>query len=332
MSPKYAKTQELAYELKIGDVMATKLVTVTPETKMSELRSILREHRISGALVLDGDELVGIISILGLIQWLDEGAGDCPVSRIMNTEIVSLHADQTLAHAVERFETLGFGRFPVVNRETGTLAGILTKSDIIEGLLKRLEKEYAEEEVRQYRASHIFEDIVADHKEIFLSYEVIGKDFDRAGKASTRIKRNLKRLGIRPDIIRRIAIASYEAEMNVVIYADRGTMNFRVAPGHITLDIVDSGPGIEDLDKAQQEGYSTSTDWVREMGFGAGMGLSNIKRCSDRMTIDSTPGVGTSLTIRFLLGPEEDTEADRRAPGMRERAHGRRIHDKDGKP
>ena len=107
MSPKYAKTQELAYELKIGDVMATKLVTVAPETEMSELRSLLREHRISGALVLDGDDLVGIISILGLIQWLDEGAGDCPVSRLMNRDIVSLHADQPLAHAVERFRHVG---------------------------------------------------------------------------------------------------------------------------------------------------------------------------------------------------------------------------------
>jgi hypothetical protein len=109
--------------------------------------------------------------------------------------------------------------------------GILTKGAIIEGMLKRLSQELQEEEIRQYRASHIFEDIVAEYKEIYLTYEIVGKDFDKAGHGSMQMKKNLKRLGIRPDIIHRLAIASYEAEINSVIYSDGGIMAFRVTPG-----------------------------------------------------------------------------------------------------
>ena len=107
----------------------------------------------------------------------------------------------SLINAVKKFETHGFGRCPVVDRNSGKLSGIITKGNIIESTLEQLEKEYKEEEVRQYRASHFFKDIIADSKDVSLSFEIIGKDFDRAGKASVTMKRNLKRLGIKPDVI-----------------------------------------------------------------------------------------------------------------------------------
>lgn len=304
MDVRYAKTQELLYELKIGEVMGRDLITVRPDMTMSQLRDILRDHRISGVPVLDGDALVGIVSIEDLIRWLSAGGEDCTIAAEMTKEPVCLYADQPLVHAIKRFDESGYGRFPVMERGTGKLAGILTKGKLIEGVLRKLESDFEEEELRRYRASHIFEDITADYKEIYLTYDVPGKDFDRAGSASTGMKRNLKRLGIHPDIIHRLAIASYEAEMNLVIYTDGGVMEFHISPHEVFLRVKDNGPGIEDVKKAMQTGYSTAAQWVRELGFGAGMGLSNIEKCADKMEIDSTPGIGTTLKIRIFTGPD----------------------------
>jgi anti-sigma regulatory factor (Ser/Thr protein kinase) len=133
------------------------------------------------------------------------------------------------------------------------------------------------------------------------SYEILGRDFTNAGRVSTGIKDLLKGMGIRPDLLRRIAIASYEAEMNVVMYADRGVSTLRVTPDAILVRVEDEGPGIEDVDLAMQEGYSTATPEMREMGFGAGMGLPNIKRNADDFVLTSAPGQGTRLFIRVNL-------------------------------
>ncbi len=132
-------------------------------------------------------------------------------------------------------------------------------------------------------------------------FEILGGDFSKAGTISTKIKEILQEIGINPMIIRRAAIASYEAEMNVVMYADSGRITLNITPEKLHLQLEDSGPGIEDIEKAMQEGFSTATDKMREMGFGAGMGLPNIKRNADKFEISSTPGEGTSLDIIFCL-------------------------------
>lgn len=124
-----------------------------------------------------------------------------------------------------------------------------------------------------------------------------GKDFANAGKASTQIKTILKQLGLGPAIVRRAAIACYEAEMNVVMYAEQATLTFRMTPHTITISVDDRGPGIPDIPLAMQEGYSTATKEMREMGFGAGMGLPNIRRNADQFTVDSVVGKGTHLEI-----------------------------------
>jgi len=130
-------------------------------------------------------------------------------------------------------------------------------------------------------------------------YEVTGRDYANAGRASTSIKDILKHLGVHPAVVRRAAIASYEAEMNVVMYAVRARMSLRVSPAAVTLEVQDEGPGIEDVDLAMQEGYSTATPEMREMGFGAGMGLPNIKRNADVFDIKSEVSRGTRLLIRI---------------------------------
>ena len=133
-------------------------------------------------------------------------------------------------------------------------------------------------------------------------FVVQGLDFYGAGRASTQIKSMLKDLGVDPAIIRRVAIAAYEAEMNVVMYARRGVMTFEVTPTMIHILVNDEGPGIPDIDRAMQEGFSTATPEMREMGFGAGMGLPNIKRNADRFQISSVVGKGTSLDIAIEMG------------------------------
>ncbi len=132
---------------------------------------------------------------------------------------------------------------------------------------------------------------------IHLHYEVSGEDFTRAGEASGAVKKRLKSLGFNPDAIRRTAIAMYEAEINMVIHADGGFCDVDIYPDRVEILLSDHGPGIPDVEKAMQEGYSTAPDNVRSLGFGAGMGLPNIKKYSDEMRIETTIGVGTNLYL-----------------------------------
>jgi anti-sigma regulatory factor (Ser/Thr protein kinase) len=131
--------------------------------------------------------------------------------------------------------------------------------------------------------------------------EISGRDFIKAGKASTTVKAILREIGIQPAVIRRAAIACYEAEMNVVLYARRGAMELRVTPHNIWIQVEDEGDGIPDVELAMKPGYSTATDEIREMGFGAGMGLPNIMNNADSFSIHSVVGQGTTLQIAIGL-------------------------------
>ena len=128
-------------------------------------------------------------------------------------------------------------------------------------------------------------------------FSVEGGDFRNAGTVATQIKTILKQIGIPGEVIRRVAIAAYEAEMNTVMYAKRGMMTLRIEPMKVEISVEDEGPGIEDIELAMQEGYSTASPEIRKMGFGAGMGLPNIKKNSDEFSIASTVGKGTQLSI-----------------------------------
>jgi anti-sigma regulatory factor (Ser/Thr protein kinase) len=133
------------------------------------------------------------------------------------------------------------------------------------------------------------------------SFEVHGRDFEKAGEASTEIKTLLKSLEIDPGVIRRTVVIAFEAEMNVVMYADEGTVTFVLTDEDIGIEVADRGPGIPDLDLALQEGWSTATDEMREMGFGFGMGLPNIRRNSDAFSVRSRVGEGTVVSSRISL-------------------------------
>ena len=133
--------------------------------------------------------------------------------------------------------------------------------------------------------------------ELTRKYEVHGDDFSRAGEASGSIKKTLKDLGFRSEVIRRVAIATYEAEINMVIHASGGVITATISPERVSIEFADRGPGIEDLSLAMQEGWSTASEDVRNLGFGAGMGLPNIKKNTDGFDIKTEQGVGTTLKI-----------------------------------
>ena len=136
---------------------------------------------------------------------------------------------------------------------------------------------------------------------IHIEFPIQGGNFSGAGGASSRIKNVLKQLGIQYDMIKRVAIASYESEMNIVAYATKGKLLVDIEPGEIAITAVDIGPGIPDIEKALQEGYSTATPLIREMGFGAGLGLPNMKKAADEMVIESVVEEGTTVKMKFRL-------------------------------
>ena len=161
---------------------------------------------------------------------------------------------------------------------TGHPIGILTKGDITLGLLKALQRDYQTEELRTYRASHLFEDIISDRTSLILRYTIKQGDFTQGGTASSYIKRALLRLGANPQIARRCGIAAYEAEMNLIIHTTNGgIIRVEIEPHQITMEAYDDGPGIKDIELAMRPGYSTASEEIRELGFGAGMGLVNIQ-------------------------------------------------------
>ena len=134
-----------------------------------------------------------------------------------------------------------------------------------------------------------------------LHYDVSGTDFTCAGEASSKIKRNLKELGFPTSVIRNVAIAVYEGEINLVIHGGGGVIDVEITPECISIVLADQGPGIPDVALAMQEGYSTAPDNVRQLGFGAGMGLPNIKKYTDEFSIDTVVGEGTTLNLKVYI-------------------------------
>ena len=135
-------------------------------------------------------------------------------------------------------------------------------------------------------------------EELIFKFDVDGSDFTSAGHASVQVKKNLRQLGISPEVIRRVSIAMYEGEINMVIHAGGGVAEVKVCEDYIEIVLDDKGPGIKDIEQAMQEGFSTAPDQIRSLGFGAGMGLPNMKRYTDSMEIESTVGVGTRIVMK----------------------------------
>ncbi len=299
------RVEELSYDLKVHEVMTANLKIASPEMLLSEVLEILRVNHISGVPVMQGDKLIGILSLEDIVRAMQKNQLSAPVSQYMTSKIISVTSYDSIVSAIQKFSDSRLGRLPVLD-ENNKLVGMITKGDITRGILVALQKDYKTEEVRRYRASHLFEDIISDRTTLVLRYSIKAHDFTHGGNASSNIKRALLRLGADPQIARRCGIAVYEAEMNLIIHTTNGgILKLEVESHRITMSTTDDGPGIPDIEQVLQAGYSTATEQVREMGFGAGMGLVNIQRCVDKMDIESTVGKGTKLTMRIYV-PDEN--------------------------
>ncbi len=298
------KTQEMAYEITVGEVMSTTMFTVRPDQTMSELSLLLRDNRISGTPVVEKGNLVGMVSIADLVNALSNKEINAPIREKMKTAVECLYTDELLVHCIAKFSKHGFRRYPVLNRKE-ELVGIITKGNIVEGLLRKLEIEYAQTESKinearqQPTMRQFFEDVTADDISFTFKYTVEGQTLKGAGRAASELKHALKKLGVCPPLLRRIGVATYEAEINLASYTTGGEIRAQMEKWGIIVEAVDKGPGIPDVERAMQPGYSTAPDWVRELGFGAGMGLVNMKKCADAMELTSSVSEGTHLTMKF---------------------------------
>ncbi|HVN16837.1 MAG TPA: CBS domain-containing protein [Anaerolineales bacterium] len=308
------RVEELSYELKIQDVMSREIKSLGPSDTMQNVFDLLRQNRISGAPVLEDNSLIGIISQEDLMRALAKGELSAPIREYMTTKVITVKSYEPVVKALEVFTRTRIGRLPVVD-ENEKLAGMITKGDITRGVLVAIRKDYHDEEIRRYRASHLFEDIISDRTSLILRYKIRPRDFTNGGQASSYIKRALLRLGASPQLARECGIAVYEAEMNLIIHATNGgVLRVQIEPHRILMQTSDDGPGIPDVKLALQPGWSTASEFARSMGFGAGMGLVNIQRCVNKMEIDSTPGKGTKLLMEIHLSPDEKFKAPPDAP------------------
>lgn len=299
------RVEELAYIIRIEEVMTKTLITIPPDASMQVVADVMREKHISGVLITKNEDLVGLVSTEDLIKCLINGELSSSVSKYMSTELITLNSFDFLIEALKTFTRTGLGRLPVLD-ENKKLIGIITKGDITYGFLKALEHDYHEEEVRRYRASHLFEDIESDRTSLILRYVIKHYDFLHGGAASSNIKKALLRLGANPQLARRVGIAVYESEMNLIIHTHHGgSIHVEIEPHQISIYAWDDGPGIADTAEAIKPGYSTASEEIRELGFGAGMGLYNISRCVDEMKLESELGKGTQLTMKVFLKEDE---------------------------
>ena len=194
-----APTQELIYELRVQQAMTKQVITVEPENTMEDVSRVLEKNEHTGMPVMKGKEMVGIVSVRELMRSLLEGKSSQPVKQWMSKNVTTLCADEPLAHAVQKFERCGFGRFPVIDRKTKALVGILTKEDIIRCMLQRLEINFHDLESRQYIPRKWFSELDSDRTTLSLRYHIDGANFEKAGEVSSKLKRNLQTLGLPPD-------------------------------------------------------------------------------------------------------------------------------------
>jgi anti-sigma regulatory factor (Ser/Thr protein kinase) len=207
-----------------------------------------------------------------------------------------------LTFAISYLNKYRYGRFPVLNKDH-ELVGILSSSDVIRSLLIEMNREVLRLEKLQKGANP---PVVSKYSE--MEFTIAHYDFELAGRASTEIKKALKQRNFDPKLIRRVAIASYELEINQVVHSNGGVMRCSILPDKVIVTASDNGPGIEDVSLALKEGFSTANEYVRSIGFGAGMGLANTKRVSDEFTIESAVGKGTTVrSVAFVSSSKDES-------------------------
>ena len=292
-------------DLKAGDIMSTRVVEIGADKKIAHAKELMKIKKISGMPVVDENRrLVGIISIEDIIHALEFNTINDPIRRIMSPKVVTLRRDDTLPEVVNKFENFKFGRFPVVD-DDGHVCGMITKEDILHGVLEKFNLIYIHDQKRTSTLNTEYSSITGEKlnvEKVDFHYHINSNDIDAAGSGAAMLKQFLAGKNFHNDIVRRVGVATYEAETNVVIHSKgQGDIYFFQDEDRFIVRVVDNGVGIEDLEKAMKEGYSTAPDHIRERGFGAGMGIGNMKRFADKLMIISEKDGGTQVEMIFFL-------------------------------
>ena len=292
---------DLIYQLKVKDVMTSAVICAKKTDSLRHIQALMRENYITGIPITDGNKLLGLISIEDIVNALSNGYIDIPAEEKMTRSLIVLEEEMPLSFAISYQNKYRYSRYPVVNKNH-ELVGILTSKDVISTLLVEMNREVLRLEKTSKKNT-------ARRGLSEMEFATAKLDFEKAGRASTEIKKALKSQNIDPQIIRRVAVASYELEINQVVHSNGGTISCSIQNDRVIIVAADTGPGIIDLTLALQEGYSTASEMVRSLGFGAGMGLANTKRVSDEFTINSEPGKGTIVrSVIFTNSPKEDSK------------------------
>jgi CBS domain-containing protein/anti-sigma regulatory factor (Ser/Thr protein kinase) len=302
---KLARYAAIFEDIKAGDIMSSHVVELSGEKKIAHAKELMKIKKISGIPVVDDKkQLIGIISIEDIIHALEFNIINDPIRKIMSTNVITIHKDDSLAAVVDKFENYKYGRFPVVDDEK-RVCGIISKEDILHGILEKFNLIYIHDQKRTSTLNTEYSTITGEKlkiEEAKFHYQIDSNDIDAAGTGAALLKQFLANKKFASDIVRRVGVATYEAETNVVIHSKgQGDIYFFQDKDRFIVRIVDNGIGIEDLEKAMKEGYSTASDYIRERGFGAGMGIANMKRFADKLMIISEKNVGTQVEMIFYL-------------------------------
>ena len=297
---------EMLQRFKVRDVMKRDVVTIPRAATMREAQALMRENCISGLPVGENGRLYGIISVNDIIEGLDGGWMDDPCEKHMATSLVVMEAGMPLAFALRYFNNYTYGRFPVLD-SSRTLVGVISQRDVMRALLYELSVEIRKLERKTRGASPGAEGAPKEETRYFRrEWAVVRNDLSRAGHAANEIKSLLRERKIDRSTVRRVAVAAYELEINICIHSHGGVMVLLITDDAVTIAAKDRGPGIPDIEWACRDGTSTANDWIRSLGFGAGMGLSNSKRVADRFDIQSEVGKFTKVTCEFDLKPKAE--------------------------
>lgn len=292
---------ELIQRLKVRDVMTAELVTLPRDATMQQAQELMRQKKISGIPVEENSRFFGLVSLDDIIRALVAGTIGETCGRHMSTKLVVLEDDMPLSFALRYFDRYHYGRFPVLNRDR-RLVGIVCQRDINRALLVELTRELHRLEDTSSQKS-ISEGSVGSLY-LLREFPICKYDFENAGKAANQIKQLLQEKKFQPKVIRRIAVAAYELEINLCVHSDGGVLSWQVSNGRAEVIARDAGPGIEDVEWACRDGTSTANEWIRSLGFGAGMGLVNVRRVSDEFEITSKKGSGTTVkSVIYMEGP-----------------------------
>jgi CBS domain-containing protein/anti-sigma regulatory factor (Ser/Thr protein kinase) len=300
------------YQIKVREVMTAKVVTFPPTATFREIQLSLKEHRFSGTpIVGEAGVLLGIVSIDDIISAFDNGHIDDPVGDLMTREVVTIPQNYSVIAASNLFHKHHFGRLPVVEASgSNTLVGILTFGDILSHLLLIINSIAERVEEQERSMTRQMEHSTRDT----LHFELAPDNFDLAGVASTMVKKRLKKRGVPGNIARRVAVICYEAEMNVILHSLGGYMDADIRDDLVRVVIGDEGPGIPDINRAMEPGYTTANEKIRALGFGAGMGLANIKRCADEFSITSSMKTGTVIEATVYFPANDPPDAKEEVP------------------